>query len=98
MGAVAILFSILNWLGLRFIPVIMIWANLLITIALFIVISLVFLYNGGALTVTDYQGRLGIPTSEDRTFYTIYGSFCLVFTLITIVVFICCFHQTGSTI
>jgi hypothetical protein len=53
MGAVAILFSILNWLGLRFIPVIMIWANLLITIALFIVISFVFLYNGGALTVTD---------------------------------------------
>lgn len=53
MGAVAIFFSIINWLGLKFLPVITIWTNLLITIALFIIIGLVFLYNGGALTVTD---------------------------------------------
>lgn len=53
MAAVAIFFSVINWLGLRFLPVITIWANLIITIALFITIGFVFLYNGGALTVTD---------------------------------------------
>jgi hypothetical protein len=53
MATVAIFFSAINWLGLRFLPVITIWANLIITIALFITIAFVFLYNGGALTVTD---------------------------------------------
>ncbi len=98
MGAVAILVAIAYWLGLRFFPVVSIWFSLVTIMVMFCLIAFVFLYNGGALTVSDEQGRLGIPTSQDRTFYTIYGGFCMAFTIITIIVFICCFHQLGPTI
>lgn len=98
MGIVAIVIAICYWIGLRFLPVISIWVSLIMTIIIFCLIAFVFLYNGGALTVSDEQGRLGIPTSQDRTFYSIYGGFCIAFTIITIVVFICCFHQLGPTI
>jgi hypothetical protein len=98
MGVVAVFIAICYWIGLRFLPVISIWVSLIMTIIIFCLIAFVFLYNGGALTVSDEQGRLGIPTSQDRTFYSIYGGFCIAFTIITIVVFICCFHQLGPTI
>jgi hypothetical protein len=98
MGGVAILTSIAYWLGLRFFPVFSIWLSLATIMIMFCLIAFVFLYNGGALTVNVEQGRLGIPTSQDRSFYTIYGSFCMAFTIITIIVFVCCFHQLGPTI
>lgn len=98
MGGIAIVISIIYWIGLRFLPVVSIWISLIMTIVLFCLIAFVFLYNGGALTATDVQGRLGIPTNQDCTFYTIYGGFCMAFTIITIVMFICCFHQLGPTI
>lgn len=98
MGIVAITISIAYWLGLRYFPVVSIWISLIMTMVMFCLIAFVFLYNGGALTVSDEQGRLGIPTSQDRNFYTIYGAFCMSLTIITIIVFICCFHQLGPTI
>lgn len=98
MGVVAILISIIYWIGLRFFPVISIWISLIMTIILFCLIAIVFFYNGGVLTVSDEQGRLGIPTSQDRTFYTIYGGFCMTLTIVTVIVFICCFHQLNPTI
>lgn len=53
MGGVAIFASICYWIGLKFLPVISIWVSLVLTIILFFVIAMVFLYNGGALTVHD---------------------------------------------
>lgn len=97
MGGIAIVISIVYWIGLRLMPVVSIWVSLIMTIVLFCLIAFVFLYNGGALTGTDVQGRLGIATGQDRAFYTIYGGFCMAFTIITIIVFICCFHQLGPT-
>ena len=94
MGVVAILISIVYWLGLRYLPVVSIWISLITTMVMFCLIAFVFLYNGGALTVSDEQGRLGIPTSQDRTFYTIYGGFCMAFTIVTIIMFICCFEYS----
>lgn len=98
MGAVAVGIAILYWIGLRLLPVVSIWVSLIMTIVLFCLIAFVFLYNGGALAPNDIHGRLGIPSNQDRGFYAIYGGFCMAFTFITIVVFICCFHQLGPTI
>lgn len=53
MGIVAIAISIAYWLGLRYFPVVSIWISLIMTMVMFCLIAFVFLYNGGALTVSD---------------------------------------------
>jgi hypothetical protein len=53
MGAVAILVSLVYWLGLRFFPVISIWVSLVTIMVMFCLIAFIFFYNGGALTVSD---------------------------------------------
>jgi len=53
MGVIAIVISIAYWIGLRYLPVISIWVSLIMTIVMFCLIAFVFLYNGGALTVSD---------------------------------------------
>jgi hypothetical protein len=98
MAAVAIVSSIVNWIGMKFFPAFTIWVSLILTVLLFLFIGLVFLYNGRALGITDHVGRLGIPTTKDRTFYAIYGGFCLTFSIITVIVFVYCFQQIGPTL
>lgn len=98
MAGVAIFFSIIFWIGLRFLPTVVIWWSIFLAFALFVTIGIVFLYNGGALTVSDEQGRLGIPTTVDRNFYNYYGGFTLFFASVVVLICFCCFYHIYPTV
>jgi hypothetical protein len=53
MGSIAIVTSIIFWFGFKLFTSKMIWASIFLCIVIFIVIGVVFLYNGGSLTVMN---------------------------------------------
>lgn len=53
MGSIAILSSVIFWFGFKFFTGKVIWLSMFLSICLFLAIGVVFLYNGGALTVTN---------------------------------------------
>lgn len=93
MGSVAIVTSIIFWFGFKCFPSKIIWVSIFLCIALFIAIGVVFLYNGGSLTVVNEKGRLGIPNYKDRNFYVFYGGFALCFSIVVFIVSFCCCYQ-----
>lgn len=78
---------------IRFIAAILVWLSILLIFLIFIGFGIIFLYQGGTIQSNEIGkalGTLGIPTSNNNSYYNVYGYISFGIAGFVFLMILCC--------